>query len=206
VGAALVWALWPHDAAMSLVSDLDPAALLPFARERALSLLLSLASAAALIAAIDYAFTRQSFMRRMRMSRREVKEELRQSEGDPQIRARIRQIRTERARRRVMAAVPKASVVVTNPSHYAVALRYEPDETPAPICVAKGVDDVALRIREIAEEHDVPIVEDPPLARALYASADLEAPIPREHYEAVAKVIGLVMRLAARRRAPNRTQ
>jgi flagellar biosynthetic protein FlhB len=209
VGAAMVWTLWPHDAVISLLPNLDPAALLPFVRERALNLLLTLASAAALIAAIDYAFTRQSFMRRMRMTRREVKEELRQSEGDPHIRARIRQIRTERARRRMMAAVPKASVVVTNPTHYAVALRYEPDETPAPVCVAKGVDDVALRIRAIAEEHDVPIVEDAPLARALFASADVDEPIPREHYEAVAKIIGLVMRLAARRRVsapPNRPQ
>lgn len=199
VGAAMAWALWPSDGAMGQLSTLDASALLLFARERALGLLMSLACAAAVIALIDYIFARQSFMRRMRMTKRELKEEYKQSEGDPMIRMRIRQLRSERARQRMMAQAPKASVVITNPTHYAVALRYD-DETPAPVCLAKGVDDVAMRIRAIAEEHDIPIVEDPPLARALFAAADLDAPIPREHYEAVAKVIGFVMRLAARRR------
>ncbi|MBI1188637.1 MAG: flagellar biosynthesis protein FlhB [Alphaproteobacteria bacterium] len=203
VGAAMAWSLWPHDGAMGQLSTLDASSLLLFARERSLALLMSLACAAAVIALIDYIFARQSFMRRMRMTRRELREEFKQSEGDPMIRMRIRQLRTERARRRMMAQVPKASVVITNPTHYAVALRYD-DETPAPLCLAKGVDDVALRIRAEAEAHDVPIVEDPPLARALFAAADLDAPIPREHYEAVAKVIGFVMRLAARRRGGRR--
>ncbi len=99
----------------------------------------------------------------------------------------------------MLANVPQASVVITNPTHYAVALKYEPGETPAPICLAMGVDAVAQRIREVAEEHDIPIVEDPPLARALFATAEIDQPIPREHYEAVAKVIGFVMRLARRR-------
>lgn len=208
VGSAMAWALWPDDSEIAELPRLEVAALLPFAQERAVSLMMSLACAAAAIALIDYVFARQSFMKRMRMSRREIRDELKQSEGDPQIRMRIRQLRTERARRRMMANVPQASVVITNPTHYAVALRYD-DETPAPLCVAKGVDEVAARIREVAEEHDVPIVEDPPLARALFASADIDAPIPREHYEAVAKVIGFVLRLAARRRrgrGPNRRQ
>jgi len=200
VGAAMAYALWPNDAVIAQLPTMEVSALLPFARERALSLMLSLASAAAVIAMIDYVFARQSFMRRMRMSRREIKEEFKQSEGDPHIRMRIRQLRTERSRQRMMAQVPNASVVITNPTHYAIALRYD-DETPAPICLAKGVDDLALRIRELAEEHDIPIVEDPPLARALFAAADVDAPIPREHYEAVAKIIGFVMRLAARRRS-----
>jgi flagellar biosynthetic protein FlhB len=106
----------------------------------------------------------------------------------------------------MLAAVPQASVVITNPTHYAVALKYEQGETPAPICLAKGVDAVAQRIREVAEEHNVPVVENPPLARALFASADLDRPIPREHYEAVAKVIGFVMRQARRRGRPRRTK
>jgi flagellar biosynthesis protein FlhB len=149
-------------------------------------------------------------MERQRMSRREIKEESRQSEGDPMIKAKLRQVRQERARRRMIAAVPNASVVITNPTHFAVALRYEQGETPAPICLAKGVDAVALKIREVAKEHDIPIVEDAPLARALFAAADLDQPIPREHYDAVAKVIGFVMRLSRRRGQgagnPNRRQ
>jgi flagellar biosynthetic protein FlhB len=199
VGAALAWALWPRDASLERISLLDPSVLLPFVQDRVVAMMLALASAAAALAAVDYVFTRQSYMKRMRMSRREVKEELRQSDGDPMVKAKLRQIRTERARRRMLQNVPQASVVITNPTHYAVALRYEQGETPAPICLAMGVDAVAQRIREVAEEHDIPIVEDPPLARALFATAEIDQPIPREHYEAVAKVIGFVMRLARRR-------
>jgi flagellar biosynthesis protein FlhB len=199
VGAAMVWALWPHDAVLENISLLDPAALLPFVQDRVVAMLIALVSAAAALAAIDYVFTRQSYMKRMRMSRREIKEEHRQSEGDPMVKAKLRQIRIERSRQRMMQAMPNASVVITNPTHYAVALRYEPGEVGAPICLAKGVDALAQRIREAAQEHDIPIVENPPLARALYASADIDAPIPREHYEAVAKVIGFVMRLARKR-------
>jgi flagellar biosynthetic protein FlhB len=200
VGAAMAYALWPHDAELQLISLLDPAALLPFVRDKAVSMLIALTSAAALLAALDYVFTRQSYMKRQRMSRREIKEEHRQSEGDPMVKAKLRQIRMDRQRKRMMAAVPTASVVITNPTHYAIALRYEQGETAAPICVAKGVDDVALRIRALAEEHNIPIHEDPPLARALFSTVDVEEAIPREHYEAVAKIIGVVMRLAQRRR------
>ena len=204
VGAALAWALWPHDAALERLSLIDPAALLPYVRDRAVDMMMALAAAAAFLAGVDYIFTRQSYMKRQRMSPREIKEEMRQSEGDPHIRARLRQIRMERSRRRMLAQVAQASVVITNPTHYAVALRYEQGETAAPICLAKGVDDVAQRIREAAEQHNVPIVENPPLARALFASADLDQPIPAEHYQAVAKVIGFVMRLARRRRPRSR--
>ncbi|MGE0597703.1 MAG: flagellar biosynthesis protein FlhB [Hyphomonadaceae bacterium] len=200
VGAALVWVLWPKDAELERLSLVAPQALLPFVRDKAVAMMIALASAAALLAVIDYVFTRQSYMKKQRMSRREIKDEMRQSEGDPMVRAKLRQIRHERSRRRMLAQVPQASVVITNPTHYAVALRYEQGETPAPICLAKGVDAVAQRIREAAEEHNVPIVENPPLARALFATAEVDEPIPREHYEAVAKVIGFVMRLARKRR------
>lgn len=199
VGAAMAWTLWPHDAELERISLLDPAALLPFIKDRVVAMLMGLASAAAIIAAVDYVFTRQSYMKRMRMSRREIKEEMRQQDGDPMVKAKLRQIRNERSRRRMMQSVPEASVVITNPTHYAVALKYEQGETPAPICLAMGVDAVAQRIRELAKEHDIPIVEDPPLARALFATAELDQPIPKEHYEAVAKVIGFVMRLARRK-------
>jgi flagellar biosynthetic protein FlhB len=200
VGAILGWVLWPQDASLEMLSAVDPGALLPWLHEKVAAMLLALASAAAVLAGVDYIFTRQSYMKRLKMSRREIKEEMRQSEGDPMVRARLRQIRHERARQRMMANMPKASVVVVNPTHYAVALRYEPNETPAPICLAKGVDAVAQRIREAAEEYEIPIVEEPPLARALFATAEIDEPIPREHYEAVAKVISFVLRTARGRR------
>jgi flagellar biosynthesis protein FlhB len=200
VGAVLAMVLWPHREELQNISLLDPGALLPFIKDRVVEMLIALASAAVVLAAVDYVFTRQSYMKRMRMSRREIKEEFRQQDGDPMVKAKLRQIRIQRSRQRMMANVPQASVIITNPTHYAVALKYEPGETPAPICLAMGVDAVAARIREVAQEHNIPIVEDPPLARALFATAELDQPIPKEHYEAVAKVIGFVMGLARRRR------
>jgi flagellar biosynthesis protein FlhB len=143
---------------------------------------------------------RYRFMERMKMTKEEQKEDFRQSEGDPHIKARLRQLRVERSRRRMMQNVPKATVVVMNPTHFAVALRYQSGETAAPLCLAKGIDSLALKIREVAEANNVPIVEDAPLARALYATVEIDQTIPREHYEAVAKVIGFVMRQAKKRR------
>ena len=153
-------------------------------------------------AGLDWFWQRQRFLARMRMSKEDQKEEYRQTEGDPHVRAKLKQMRMERSKRRMMQNVSKATVVVMNPTHYAVALRYESGETSAPLCVAKGLDLVALRIREVAEAANVPVVEDPPLARALYATVEIDETIPREHYEAVAKVIGFVMQTAKRRRAP----
>ena len=119
------------------------------------------------------------------------------------IKARQKQLRNERARRRMMQAVPTATVVVMNPTHYAVALKYEASETPAPLCVAKGMDTLALKIRAVAEEHGVPVIEDPPLARALYATVEVDEVIPPAHYEAVAKIIGFI--LSAGRKVAART-
>jgi len=147
------------------------------------------------IAALDYIYQKYTYIKQLRMTKQEVKDEHKQAEGDPQIKAQIRRIRTQRARQRMMAAVPKADVVVTNPTHYAVALQYKMKEMAAPKVVAKGVDSLARRIREVAEENDVPIVENPPLARALYATVELDQEIPPEHFKAVAEVIGYVMRL-----------
>ena len=147
------------------------------------------------IALLDYAFQKYSHTKKLKMTKQEVKDEYKQAEGDPQIKAQIRRIRTQRARQRMMAAVPTADVVITNPTHYAVALQYKMDEMAAPKLVAKGVDTLALRIRQVAEENDVPIVENPPLARALHAAVELDEEIPPEHFKAVAEVIGYVMRL-----------
>jgi flagellar biosynthetic protein FlhB len=132
------------------------------------------------------------------MTKQEVKEEYKQMEGDPQIKARIRSIRMDRARRRMMAAVPTADVVVTNPTHFAVALKYDPTSMAAPRLVAKGTDLVALKIRELAEENDVPIVENPPVARALYATVEIDAEIPPDQYRAVAEIISFVFKLKRR--------
>ena len=128
------------------------------------------------------------------MSVQEVKEEFKQSEGDPHIKGRIRQLRQQRMRKRMMAAVPKASVIITNPTHYSVALAYERGMS-APVCVAKGVDNIAFKIREIARAHDIPLVENVALARALYATVEIDEEIPVEHYHAVAEIIGYVMGL-----------
>lgn len=199
VGGVMLWAMWPQDSTLENLSLLDPQALLPYVKDRVVAMLMALAGASALIAIIDFVATRQSYMKRQRMSPREIKEEHRQQDGDPMVKAKLRQIRMQRSRQRMMQNVPQASVIITNPTHYAIALKYDPISTPAPICLAMGVDAVALRIREVANEHDIPIVEDPPLARALFATAELDQPIPKEHYEAVAKVIGFVMRLSRRR-------
>ena len=149
----------------------------------------------AIIAAADYLFQYQQWFQRHKMSRREIRDELRQSDGDPKIKAKIRQLRAGRAKKRMVAAVPTATVVITNPTHYAVALKYERGMN-APVCVAKGIDSLALKIREIAQEHRVAIVENPPLARTLHATVEIDREIPAEHYKAVAEVIGYVMRLS----------
>ena len=203
VGVVAYVTMRPHLPAMQQAEQLEPAQILPIAVVALRGLFTGVLALLGIGAVVDWLWQRQRFLTRMRMTREELKEDFRQTEGDPHVRARLRQIRYERARRRMIQNVPKATVVVMNPTHYAVALRYEQGDTPAPQCVAKGTDEVALRIREVAEAHNVPIVEDPPLARALYATVEIDEVIPREHYEAVAKVIGFVMQQARRRRVWN---
>lgn len=152
------------------------------------------------LALFDLLYQRHSWSTKLKMTLQEVKDEHKDSEGDPRIKGKIREIAMKRARQRMMAAVPQASVVITNPTHYAVALRYDHGAMGAPVVVAKGIDAVALKIREIATSAGVPIVENRPLARALHATAEIDHPIPTEHYAAVAEIIGYVMRLAKRGR------
>lgn len=151
------------------------------------------------IALMDIIYQRFQHNKSLRMSKQEIKDEYKQSEGDPHIKQRLRQLRMERAKNRMMSAVPTADVVITNPTHFAVALKYDTKTMKAPLVVAKGQDLIALKIREIAEENDVPVIENPPLARALFASADLEKEIPVAHYEAVAKIISYVYNLKGKR-------
>jgi flagellar biosynthetic protein FlhB len=172
---------------------MDPAAMIPEAMKLAKSLFFAVILLMVVVAGFDWFWQRQRFMTRMRMTLQEVKDEYKQSDGDPHIKAKRRQIQMQRSRQRMMQAVPKATVVVMNPTHYAVALRYEPGETPAPLCVAKGMDELALKIRAVAEEHGVPVLEDAPLARALYAAVEVDEEIPTDQFEAVAKIIGFIM-------------
>lgn len=202
VGFVAWWVVRPHIGRFETLTGLDPAAMLPFCADILRRLVFAVAALMAAVAGADWMWQRQRFMTRMKMSKEELKEDFKQSEGDPHVRARQRQIRNERARRRMMQAVPTATVVVMNPTHFAVALKYDPSETPAPLCVAKGVDTLALKIREVAEAAGVPVVEDPPLARSLYAAVEIDDVIPPKHYEAVARIIGFV--LNAGRRSPAR--
>ncbi len=200
ITGAMIYAVWPEATAISESGRLEPEGLLLMTQVIAGRLLLAAIVVIGVIAAMDYTYQRFSFMKRMRMSRRDIRDEVKQQEGDPHIRARLRQIRLERSRKRMMQNVQKSSVVITNPTHYSVALRYDPEVDAAPVCMAKGADEVALRIREKAREHGIPIVENVALARALFATVEIEETVPREHFEAVAKVIGFVLNTAKGRK------
>jgi flagellar biosynthetic protein FlhB len=140
----------------------------------------------------DVFYQRWEFNKQMRMTKQELKDEYKQTEGDPYVKGRLKQLRMEKARQRMMQAVPKADVIITNPTHYSIALKYDPDDKPAPVVIAKGVDEVALRIREVAKEHKILFYENKPLARSLYDTVDIDQMVPEELYKAVAEVISFV--------------
>ncbi|MGD9538050.1 MAG: flagellar biosynthesis protein FlhB [Alphaproteobacteria bacterium] len=199
-------AIWPEIDTIERLVAMGTAGVLDELHRLVMRLLIGVCAILAAIAALDYFYQRMQHLKQLRMSREEVREEYKQTEGDPHVKARIRQLRQERARRRMMAAVPSADVVITNPTHFAVALKYEQATMSAPRVVAKGVDLIAHRIREVAKANEVPIVENPPLARALYATVELDAEIPGEHYKAIAEIIGYVWRLKGKMKphaAPN---
>lgn len=147
------------------------------------------------IAVLDLVYQRYEHMKKMRMTKQELKDEYRQSEGDPMVKSKLRQLRQEKARARMMQAVPTADVVITNPTHYSVALKYDPDVNEAPLVVAKGVEELALRIREVARENDIVILPNPPLARVLFDTVEIDEAVPPEQYKAVAEIISYVFRL-----------
>jgi flagellar biosynthetic protein FlhB len=194
VGTVMGVILWPKRTQLDGLVTMDPAVILLLTRTMSLDVLGVVVAVLAIVAAADYLFQYRQWHEKLKMSLQEMKEEFKQTEGDPAIKAKIRQLRVARMKKRMMADVPKASVIITNPTHYAVALKYDRG-MDAPICIAKGVDNIALKIREVGTEHDIPIVENPPLARALYATVEIDQDIPPEHYKAVAEVIGYVMRL-----------
>jgi flagellar biosynthetic protein FlhB len=201
LGAVMTAILWPERHRLESMLRFDPSALLGVVLSLTLHLMGAVVAMLAVVAIADYFFQYRQWYERQKMSLREMKEEFKQSEGDPHIKGRIRQLRHARMKKRMMSAVPKASVIITNPTHYSVALSYERG-MQAPICVAKGVDLIALKIREVAGQHNIPIVENVPLARALYATVEIDEEIPVEHYHAVAEIIGYVM--GFKRGAPNR--
>ncbi len=155
--------------------------------------------AMSVVAGIDFYFQRREFMQKIRMTKQEVKEEHKETEGSPEIRQKIRQIRHERASKRMMEKIPKATAVITNPTHFSVAILWDSTTMTAPKVIAKGQDYIALRIREIAKENDIPIVENPPLARSLFSEVELDQDIQPSHYQAVADVIRFVMKLKKQR-------
>lgn len=195
IGFISILVIRPYLEKVNLMPTMETMAILSFIHKIVVLLIFTVVIAVLVIAIADYAYQKYQHLKKLRMTKQEVKDEYKQMEGDPLVKSRIRQLRMERARHRMMDAVPKADVVIVNPTHYAVALQYKMEEMDAPVVVAKGLDNIALRIRELAEENEVPIVENPPLARALFASVEIDQSIPTEHFKAVAEVIGYVMQL-----------
>jgi len=193
-GGVIAALLWPQRQRLAGLIGADPVLILPFTQALVMKMLGAVVAILAIVAAADYLFQYRQWYERQKMSLREMREEFRQTEGDPVVKGKMRQLRQSRMRQRMMAAVPKASLVITNPTHFAVALRYERGMN-APICVAKGVDLIARKIREIAEANGIPVVENPPLARTLHATVEIDHEIPPEQYRAVAEIIGYLMRL-----------
>jgi len=189
VGSVASMMLIGQKAVLVTAMEDDPGALPERILGLAVKTIAAALTAALVVASADLVWSRILWRRDNRMSKHEVKEELKQAEGDRMVKARLRSLRLDRSRRRMLSAVPRATMVVVNPTHYAVAMRYVRAEGGAPMVLAKGADLIALKIRAIAEAHDVPVVEDKPLARSLYAAVEVERPIPAEFYRAVAEIV-----------------
>jgi len=192
IGVVSAVVFYSYKVQMAQTTDYSIMGSVLLSQEILIQILLGVLAIAALLAIMDYLYQRFEFMKEQRMSRQELKDEFKDTQGDPFVKNRQRQLRMERARQRMMQEVPKAQVVVTNPTHFAVALGYDRDNDAAPKVLAKGADHVAQKIREIARENGVPLVEDPPLARALYAMVEINDEVPLELYEAVAQVISYI--------------
>ena len=198
VGTVTFLLVSPMLADIALLPAFDLLHTLERVKQIALVILVVAVMIMTIIAAVDFAYQKWDHTEKLKLTKQEVKDERKQQDGDPKIKQRIAALRMERQRERMMQAIGKADVIITNPTHYAIALQYDMDTMPAPILVGKGIDSLAFRIREVAEENDIPIVENPPLARALYASVEIDEEIPAEHFHAVAEVIGYVFRLKGR--------
>lgn len=195
VGSMVTFLVWPERDRLEQMMTRDPSQVADVIYIMVLRILGGVVAIMAVIAGLDFMFQKFQHLKKMRMTKQEVKDELKQTDGDPHVKARLRQIRQERARTRMMAAVPDADVVVTNPTHYAIALKYDHEKMEVPMVVAKGADHIAVKIREVAEENNIPILENPPLARALFATVEVDEEIQEDHYKAVAEVVGYIMRI-----------
>jgi flagellar biosynthetic protein FlhB len=181
--------------------DAEPVAIMSCILSVSFAIVIRVVIALLIISLLDYLYQRYEYEKKLKMTRQEVKEERKQMDGDPQIKSRVRSLQREMARRRMMQEVPKATVVVTNPTYIAIAIRYEPDEMQTPKVVAKGKRLMAQRIRELAVNAGIPIVEDKPLARAMYDKVEAGSDIPVEFFTAVAEVLAYVYRLKRKRAA-----
>jgi flagellar biosynthetic protein FlhB len=189
VSAIVVFVLWnDYFAALDLMFS-DPVTIFTAMVSDLKQIIIVVLFATAVLAIVDLFWTRHHWYSELRMTRHEVKEELKQSQGDPIVKSRLRSMQRDRARKRMIASVPRATLVIANPTHYAVALRYVREESEAPVVVAMGQDLVALKIREIAEKNGIPVFEDPPLARSMFAQVSVDSVIPPVFYKAVAELI-----------------
>jgi flagellar biosynthetic protein FlhB len=195
VGAMGVFAVWREREHIFTLMSASLESAIPDFLQTVLFAAVLIILGLAIIALMDVPFQLWQYHKKLRMTKEEVKRENKEQEGDPHVKARIRSVQREMARRRMMAAVPKADVVVTNPTHFSVALKYDAERMGAPVVVAKGRGEIALKIRELARENKVPLLEAPPLARALYAHCELEQPVPTALYTAVAEVMAYVYQL-----------
>ena len=195
VGLAAYYSLRDTMSDSLTLMDSDPEAVLGFMGKASLAVGFKTGLAFLALAVLDYLYQRFEYEHDMRMTKQELKEEEKSTDGDPQVKSRIKSVQRRIAYGRMMHEVPKADVVVTNPTHLAVAIKYDSEEMAAPKVVAKGADLIALRIKELAKEHDVPIIEDKPLARALYKSVDIGEEIPEKLFQAVAQVLAYIYKL-----------
>lgn len=197
-----LWIVWGRLDGMLPGGQALPESIPGLLRHDALRILMAICLITIPIAVFDNIWKRMSFAKKQRMSQKELKDEHKQSEGDPMVKAKRMQLARRRIARPIRQAVPEATIIITNPTHFAVALRYVRGVDIAPVCVAKGTDLAAARIRAIAHEHEIPVMENRPLARALFAGAELDQPIPEEHWPLVADLIGYIMALRQRIRRP----
>ena len=195
VGLVVFSIIWPKREFLPQLIAVELSEIFFIVRSIVLQILAAVIIIMVLVALLDFQYQKYEHKKNLRMSKQDIKDEGKQTDGDPMVKARLRSLRMERGRQRMMQSVPEADVVITNPTHFAVALQYDAKSMDAPKLVAKGQDHLAMRIRELARDNGVPIVENPPVARALYASVELDQEVPGEHYKAVAEIIGYVMKL-----------
>ncbi len=201
VGLIAYLAVYAYMDRIRLMPAFDISDMITFLYDMSIRIAIGVTAVMLVIAGADFAYQRFEYMKNLRMTQQEVKDEHKQQEGDPQIKAKLRQIRAQRARNQMMTNVPQADVVITNPTHFAIALAYDPETMEAPVVKAKGQDKVAKRIKTIAEDNKIPVFRNPPVARALFDNAEIDEEIPLEYYEAVAKIIGYVYKMQGKRRS-----